>query len=104
MTLQQLIVFGTLGLALGLCILGRWRYDMVALLALLLVTVTAVLVGSRAATPPHGPNAFQRGGTCPVHPDAKPFAPALPILAKPPIGETSLAPRRPGSACERCAN
>lgn len=46
--LEQLIVFVTLGLALVLFINGRWRYDIVALLALLVVTVTGVIPGEQA--------------------------------------------------------
>lgn len=48
MSLEQLIVFGTLGLVLGLFIWGRWRYDIVALLALLIVTVTGIVSGGAA--------------------------------------------------------
>ena len=40
---EQLIVFGTLLAALVLFIWGRWRYDVVALLALLAVTITGVI-------------------------------------------------------------
>lgn len=40
---EQIIVFGTLLAALVLFAWGRWRYDIVALLALLAVTVTGVL-------------------------------------------------------------
>jgi len=47
-SLEQLIVFGTLGLVLGLFIWGRWRYDIVALLALLIVTVTGIVSGGAA--------------------------------------------------------
>jgi di/tricarboxylate transporter len=47
-SLEQLIVFGTLGLALGLFIWGRWRYDLVALLALLIVTVSGIVSGGEA--------------------------------------------------------
>jgi len=43
-----LIVFGTLVLALVLFIWGRWRYDIVALMALLAVTVTGIVPGREA--------------------------------------------------------
>jgi di/tricarboxylate transporter len=39
----QTIVFATLVLALALFVWGRWRYDVVALLALLVVTVTGIV-------------------------------------------------------------
>lgn len=45
---QQAIVFGTLVLALALFIWGRWRYDVVALIALLIVTVTGLVPGAEA--------------------------------------------------------
>jgi len=48
MLLQQLIVFIVLILALALFIWGRWRYDLVALLALLAVTVTGIIPGEQA--------------------------------------------------------
>jgi di/tricarboxylate transporter len=48
MTLEQIIVFGTLLMALVLFISGRLRYDIVALLALLVVTVTGIVPSSRA--------------------------------------------------------
>lgn len=40
---DQILVFGTLLAALALFIWGKWRYDMVALLALLAVTVSGVI-------------------------------------------------------------
>jgi di/tricarboxylate transporter len=43
MTLEQWIIFGTLLHTLILFITGRWRYDVVALLALLIVTLTGLL-------------------------------------------------------------
>jgi di/tricarboxylate transporter len=43
MTLEQWIIFGTLLLTLVLFITGRWRYDVVALLALLIVTLTELI-------------------------------------------------------------
>lgn len=45
-TLHQAIVFGVLLLALVLFINGHWRYDVVALLALLAVTMTGVMTGN----------------------------------------------------------
>jgi di/tricarboxylate transporter len=45
---DQLIVFGTLILALVLFISGRWRYDVVALLALLTVVVGGVIPADQA--------------------------------------------------------
>lgn len=45
---EQLIVFGTLVAALALFIWGRWRYDLVAMTALLTVTVTGVVDGQTA--------------------------------------------------------
>jgi di/tricarboxylate transporter len=42
-TLEQWIIFGTLLLTLVLFITGRWRYDVVALLALLIVTLTGLI-------------------------------------------------------------
>ena len=44
----QLTVFGVLALALVLFMLGRWRYDVVALLALLVVTVSGIVPAERA--------------------------------------------------------
>jgi di/tricarboxylate transporter len=46
--IQQVIVFGVLLLALVLFIWGKWRYDIVALLALLTVTVTGIIPGDQA--------------------------------------------------------
>ncbi|MBE7432621.1 MAG: anion permease [Anaerolineales bacterium] len=43
MTLEQWLVFGTLLLTLVLFVTGRWRYDVVALLALLIVTLTGLI-------------------------------------------------------------
>lgn len=48
MTVEQIVVFATLALALVLFILGRWRYDIVALLALLVVTLTGIVPGDEA--------------------------------------------------------
>ncbi|RIK39846.1 MAG: SLC13 family permease [Chloroflexi bacterium] len=44
-TPPQAIVFGVLLLVLALFISGRWRYDVVALLALLAVTITGIVPG-----------------------------------------------------------
>ncbi|MFW5941789.1 MAG: SLC13 family permease [Chloroflexota bacterium] len=46
--IEQIIVFGVLLLALVLFIWGKWRYDVVALLALLVVTVTGIVPGDQA--------------------------------------------------------
>lgn len=43
MTIQQWVIFGTLLLTLVLFITGRWRYDIVALVALLIVTLTGLV-------------------------------------------------------------
>ena len=43
MTTAQWIIFGTLLLTLILFITGRWRYDVVALIALLVVTLTGLI-------------------------------------------------------------
>jgi di/tricarboxylate transporter len=48
MTLEQLTIFGTLLLTLILFITGRWRYDVVALLALLIVTLTGLIPAGQA--------------------------------------------------------
>ncbi len=48
MTIQQWIIFGTLLLTLVLFITGRWRFDVVALLALMIVAVTGVVPAERA--------------------------------------------------------
>lgn len=48
MTPQQWIIFGTLLMTLVLFISGRWRYDVVALLALLVVTLTGLIPVERA--------------------------------------------------------
>ena len=45
---SELIVFGTLILALVLFIWGKWRYDIVALIALLVVTVSGIVPGREA--------------------------------------------------------
>jgi di/tricarboxylate transporter len=44
----QAIVFGVLALALVLFVWGRWRYDVVSLMALLVVTVTGIVPGAEA--------------------------------------------------------
>lgn len=43
MTIEQWIIFATLLLTLILFITGRWRYDVVALLALLIITLTKLI-------------------------------------------------------------
>jgi len=43
MSLEQWIIFGTLVLTLILFITGRWRYDVVALIALLIVRLTGLV-------------------------------------------------------------
>lgn len=48
MTIQQWVIFGTLLLTLVLFITGRWRYDIVALIALLIVTLTGLTPVDRA--------------------------------------------------------
>lgn len=48
MTSGQWIIFGTLFLTLVLFITGRWRYDVVALLALLIVTLTGLIPARHA--------------------------------------------------------
>ncbi len=50
LTLHQVIIFATLLLTLYLFISGRWRYDVVALLALLIVTLTGITPVNRAFT------------------------------------------------------
>ncbi len=47
-TMEQTIVFATILISLILFITGQWRYDIVALLALLIVTVTGVVSWSEA--------------------------------------------------------
>lgn len=48
MPVEQLIIFFTLGLILVLFIWGKWRYDLVALLALLVVTVAGIVPAGEA--------------------------------------------------------
>jgi di/tricarboxylate transporter len=48
MLIEHWIVFGTLLLTLVLFITGRWRYDIVALLALLVLTLTGLIPAERA--------------------------------------------------------
>lgn len=45
---DQFIVFGVLLITVILFVWGRWRYDVVALVALLAVTVTGIIPGDRA--------------------------------------------------------
>ncbi|MBN2116944.1 MAG: anion permease [Anaerolineales bacterium] len=49
-TTEQWIIFGTLLLTLILFITGRWRYDLVALIALLIVTLTGLIPVEHAFT------------------------------------------------------
>jgi di/tricarboxylate transporter len=48
MLVEHWIIFGTLILTLVLFISGRWRYDLVALLALLILTLTGLIPPERA--------------------------------------------------------
>ncbi len=48
MTTDQIIVFATLVLALVLFVHGRWRYDLVAVMALLVVVVAGIVPGDKA--------------------------------------------------------
>ena len=48
MTIQQWIIFGTLLMTLVLFIAGRWRFDVVALLALLIVVLTGLVPAESA--------------------------------------------------------
>jgi di/tricarboxylate transporter len=48
LTTQQIIVFAVLFLSLVFFAVGRWRYDIVALLALLVVAVTGIVPGKEA--------------------------------------------------------
>jgi di/tricarboxylate transporter len=50
MPLQQWIIFATLILTLFLFVSGRWRYDVVALLALLIITLTGLIPVEHAFT------------------------------------------------------
>ncbi|NJN80705.1 MAG: SLC13 family permease [Anaerolineales bacterium] len=50
MTINQWIIFGTLLLTLVLFITGRWRYDIVALIALIIVTLTGLIPVEQAFT------------------------------------------------------
>jgi len=50
MTIDQYIIFGTLLLTLALFISGRWRYDLVAMFALMIVTLTGLIPFGRAFT------------------------------------------------------
>ena len=45
---DQVIVFGTLFAPLGLFVYGRWRYDLVALMSLLVVVSTGIVTGEEA--------------------------------------------------------
>lgn len=48
MTTEQIIVFSVLFLSLVLFAVGRWRYDAVALFALLIVAITGIIPGKDA--------------------------------------------------------
>jgi di/tricarboxylate transporter len=48
MNTEQLIVFGVLGATLALFIWGRWRYDIVALIALLAMVISGLVPSERA--------------------------------------------------------
>jgi di/tricarboxylate transporter len=48
MTIEQTVVFAVLLLCLVLFVLGRWRYDIVALLALLVVTIAGIVPAEQA--------------------------------------------------------
>ncbi len=48
MPVEQYVVFATLALALGLFIWGQWRYDLVAILALLFLTGAGIIPGEEA--------------------------------------------------------
>ncbi len=48
MSIQQAVIFATLLLTLVLFVAGRWRYDVVALLALMIVTLTGLVPPERA--------------------------------------------------------
>jgi di/tricarboxylate transporter len=48
MTIEQWTIFGTLALTLVLFITGRWRYDVVALIALLIVVLSGLIPIDRA--------------------------------------------------------
>jgi di/tricarboxylate transporter len=50
LVMDQIVVFATLALALGLFVWGRWRYDVVALLALLAVVLTGIVPANEAFT------------------------------------------------------
>ena len=48
MLIDQILIFAVLGLVLILFIWGRWRYDLVALFALLVVTITGLIPAADA--------------------------------------------------------
>jgi len=48
MATDQVIVFATLALALGLFVWGRWRYDLVALFVLLIITIAGLVPAGEA--------------------------------------------------------
>ncbi len=45
---EQILVFATLAGALALFVWGRWRYDVVAMLAFLTITITGIVDGQEA--------------------------------------------------------
>lgn len=57
MTIQQAIIFATLLLTLVLFVTGRWRYDVVALLALMILTP----IGHQSNTLVMGPGGYRFG-------------------------------------------
>ncbi len=50
MTIQQAIVFGVLIITLGLFVTEKWRYDIVAFMALMAVTLTGIVPADQAFT------------------------------------------------------
>lgn len=48
MTAEQLAIFGVLVATLGLFVWGRWRYDVVAVAALLVLVTSGLISGSEA--------------------------------------------------------
>jgi len=46
--IDQVIVFGTLVVALAFFVYGRWRYDLVALMGLLVVVSAGIVTGEEA--------------------------------------------------------
>lgn len=48
MTFEQALVFGVILLVLGLFVWGRWRYDVVAILGLLALSLAGIVPGQDA--------------------------------------------------------